>query len=82
VVKVEWNTSVNFTLAPENLNQWSEKNDFGFLENSSPVLNYMSNIMIESALANLERLFEVNAEFVKVGDGVDVLKIGSTVIFK
>ncbi|XP_059487173.1 carboxypeptidase D-like [Neocloeon triangulifer] len=76
VVKLEGKVNLNFTLEMDNLVKWSNETDFNVVENMSPMFSYLKNVGIEGILVNLERLFEGNAEYDKVGAGVDLIKIG------
>jgi hypothetical protein len=79
VVKVEKSLSVNFTLMPTNLERWSRTVDFGIHDNMAMTFNYMSNIVVESILSKTEQFFEPNATYNQMKNGVDVLKVGSSV---
>lgn len=79
VVKVENSLSVNFTLMPTNMENWSRTVDFGVSENMDMTFNYMSNMIVESNLANMERIYEPNALYTQMESGVAVLKVGSSV---
>lgn len=78
-MKVEKSLSVNFTLMPTNLEKWSRTVDFGIQDNMAMTFNYMSEIVVESILSKTEQSFEPNATFNQMMNGVNVLKVGSSV---